>query len=89
MLRPRGPVDPEPEHLVRRRPRRDPLASLNVAVLVVIALALFAAAILAVYTYSTPAVEAPLVVAIAIAFAALLAVNVVGLTLRQLRAGRW
>jgi hypothetical protein len=65
------------------------MAAITVAVLGLIALGLFIAAILAVYTYSTPAVEVPLVVAMAIAFSALVGVNVVGLALRQLRAGRW
>jgi hypothetical protein len=87
MLRPRGaaPAEPIPG---QPRARRDPLTSLTAFFLGVIAIGLFVAAILAVYTYSTPAVELPLVIALALAFSALLAVNIIGLALRQLRAGR-
>jgi len=78
MLRPRGPVEqdgPAPP---------DPVFALNVGLLATIAAALFAAGILAVYTYSTPAVEVPLVVAIALAFSLLLVVNLLRLGIRQL-----
>ena len=72
----------------RSRERRDagpdPIASLAVAVLSGIAIALFVAAILAVYTYSTPAVELPLVIAIAVAFAALCAGVVAAIAWRRL-----
>jgi hypothetical protein len=85
MLRQRArPVIPEP---VQAKPRRDPLAALTVGFLVLISIGLFMAAILAVYTYSTPAIELPLVVALAIAFSALVGVNLIGLALRQL--SRW
>jgi NO-binding membrane sensor protein with MHYT domain len=78
MLRPR---DGDAE-----RPRLpDPLVSFTVFFLGVIAVGLLAVAILAVYTYSTPDVELPLVIAIALAFSALLFVNVIGLGVRQVR----
>ena len=88
MLRPRGLDSAEPS-AVQPQPRRDPLAAITVLGLSLIALGLFAAAVLAVYTYSTPDVELPLVIAIALAFVAVLAVNLLGFALRQLRAGRW
>ena len=66
----------------------DPLGSITVVFLALIGVALFIAAILAVYTYSTPGVEVPMVVAISIAFAAVLAFNVLGHALRRLRPGR-
>jgi ABC-type uncharacterized transport system permease subunit len=81
MLRPR---DPEPAPTARP----DPLGSITVGVLGLIALGLFAAAILAVYTYSTPAVELPLVITISLAFGALLFINLLRLALRRVRAGR-
>ena len=75
-----------------RPPRHaDPLTSFTVLLLGVIAAGLLVIAILAVYTYSTPDVELPLVIAIALAFSMLLFVNVIGLgvrELRRLRAGR-
>lgn len=67
----------------------DPLASVVVVGLGLIALALFAAAILAVYTYSTPAVELPLVVAIVSLFVLLSVVFLLGLALRRVRASRF
>ena len=88
MLRPRGLDSAEPSP-VQLRPRRDPLAAITVLGLSLIALGLFIAAVLAVYTYSTPDVELPLVIAITFVFVAVLAVNLLGLALRQLRAGRW
>lgn len=84
MLRPR-------EATPQRAPGPDPVLSFTVAMLVLIAGGLLVAAFLAVYTYSTPAVEQPLVIAIAVAFSLLLVVNVVRLGVRQLRqlvAGR-
>ena len=82
MLRPR-----EPEPIGRSAPR-DPLISLTVLLLGLIAVALFAAAILAVYTYSTPGVELPLVIAISLGFGLVLAANLLGHALRQWRASR-
>ena len=68
-----------------RPPAPDPVLSFTVFMLAVIAVALFVAAFLAVYTYSTPGVEAPLVIAITLAFSLLLIVNLVRLGIRQLR----
>ena len=67
----------------------DPLASVVAVGLGVIGAALFAAAVLAVYTSSTPAVELPLVVAIALAFVAVVTVFLFGLAVRRLRSGRF
>ena len=66
----------------------DPLAAITVALLGGIALALLAAAILAVYTYSTPDVELPLVIAISLAAAVVLAANLLRLAATRLRTGR-
>ncbi len=66
----------------------DALAAIPVGLLGGIALALLAAAILAVYTYATPDVELPLVIAISLAFVVVLAVNVLRLAARHLRTGR-
>jgi hypothetical protein len=63
----------------------------TVFMLALIALGLFVAAVLAVYTYSTPAVELPLVIAITVAFSLLIIVNVIRVGVRQIRqlvAGR-
>lgn len=79
MLRPREPVPGRP-------PGPDPVLAFTVFVLGLIALGLFLAAFLAVYTYSTPGIEAPLVIAITIAFSVLLVVNVIRLAVRQLRS---
>jgi hypothetical protein len=76
--------DPEP---VRAATAADPFASITVFVLGSIAVALFAAAILAVYTYSTPAVELPLVIGISLGFSALMLMNLLRLALRRLRSG--
>lgn len=62
------------------------MLAFTVFVLGLIALGLFLAAFLAVYTYSTPGIEAPLVIAITIAFSVLLVVNVIRLAVRQLRS---
>lgn len=66
----------------------DPVASLTVVFLGVIAVALFVAAILAVYTYSTPGVEVPLVVAIALVFGVVVVLNVLSGAVRLWRALR-
>lgn len=63
----------------------DPLAFVVVLGLSLIAAALFVAGFLAVYTYATPAVELPLVIAIALAFVTLLAVVVLVVAVRRLR----
>ena len=82
MLRPR---EPEP---VGPSAQRDPLISLTVLLLGLIAVALLVAAILAVYTYSTPGVELPLVIAISLGFGLVLAANLLGHALRKWRASR-
>jgi hypothetical protein len=82
MLRSR---DPEP---VRAASAADPFVSITVAVLGFIALALFVAAVLAVYTYSTPAVELPLVIGISLGFSTLMLLNLFRLAMRRARAGR-
>jgi hypothetical protein len=83
MLRPR---DPEPVRAEAAAP--DPFVSVTVFILGAIALALFVAAVLAVYTYSTPAVELPLVIGISLGFSALMFLNLFRLALRRARAGR-
>ena len=69
----------------------DPVLAFSILVLALIAIGLFVAAFLAVYTYSTPGVEAPLVLAITLAFSLILVINVVRVGIRSLRrlvAGR-
>ena len=69
----------------------DPVQAFSIFVLALIAIGLFVAAFLAVYTYSTPGVEAPLVLAITLAFSLILVINVVRVGIRSLRrlvAGR-
>jgi hypothetical protein len=80
MLDPREPAD--------LRPRTDPVQAITIAALTLIAAALFVAAILATYTYSTPDVELPLVIAIALCFVVVLGANLLRLAVRQMRAGR-
>ena len=84
MLRPR-------EAAPERPPAPDPIFTFTVFMLALIAVGLFVAAFLAVYTYSTPDVELPLVIAMALAFSLLMVLNLVRLGVRQLRqllAGR-
>jgi hypothetical protein len=66
----------------------DPILAITVGALSVIAVGLFAAAILATYTYSTPNVELPLVIAIALFFVVTLGANILRLAVRNLRPGR-
>jgi uncharacterized integral membrane protein len=80
MLDPREPT-------VRDR-RTDPVSAITVGALSVIAVALFVAAVLATYTYSTPNVELPLVIAIALFFVVILGANILRLAVRHLRPGR-
>ena len=68
--------------------RTDPLSAITVGALSVIAIALFAAAVLATYTYSTPNVELPLVIAIALFFVVVIGANILRLAVRHLRPGR-
>jgi hypothetical protein len=77
--------DPEP---ARAESAADPFVSITVAILGFIAVALFAAAVLAVYTYSTPAVELPLVIGISLGFSALVLLNLFRLAMRRARAGQ-
>lgn len=69
-----------------RRSGLDPVLALSVLILGLIALGLFLAAFLAVYTYSTPGLEAPLVLAMAVAFGVLVVINVLRLGIRSLRS---
>jgi uncharacterized integral membrane protein len=80
MLDPREPT-------VQSR-RTDPLSALTVGALSVIAIALFVAAVLATYTYATPNVELPLVIAIALFFVVVLGANLLRIAARHLRPGR-
>jgi uncharacterized integral membrane protein len=66
----------------------DPLSAITVGALSVIAVALFAAAVLATYSYSTPNVELPLIIAITLFFVVVLGANVLRLAVRHLRPGR-
>lgn len=79
MLRPR-------EAAPGRPPGPDPVLAFTVFLLALIALGLFLAGFLAVYTYSTPGIEAPLVIAITVAFSLLLVINVLRLAVRQVRS---
>ena len=79
-------LDPR-EPTVQRR-RTDPLSAITVGALSVIAVALFAAAVLATYTYATPNVELPLVIAIALFFVVVLGANLLRIAVRHLRPGR-
>jgi len=81
MLRPRTP-----QHTL---PQPDPLVAVAVFGLSVIAVGLFIAAVLAVYTYATPDVELPLVVAIVLAFVVVALGFVAGQAVRRVRAGRY
>jgi hypothetical protein len=69
------------------RDRPDPVLSITVGALCVIALALVAAAVLATYTYSTPDVELPLVIAIALFFIVVVGANLVRVAVRHFRPG--
>ena len=82
MLRPREPEPGPPGGA------RDPVVSVTVGFLALIAVALFVAAILAVYTYSTPGAEVPLVIAISLAFGVILVLNVLTGAVRLWRALR-
>lgn len=82
MLRPREP-EPSPPGGAR-----DPVVSVTVSFLALIAVALFVAAILAVYGYSTPGAEVPLVIAISLAFGVVVVLNVLTGAVRLWRALR-
>jgi hypothetical protein len=68
--------------------RADPVSAITVAALSVIALALLSAAVLATYTYSTPNVELPLVIAVSLFFVVVVFANILRLAVRHLRPGR-
>jgi hypothetical protein len=78
MLRSRSAV-------VARRSSPDPLVALNVAAMALVAFGLLLAAILAVYDYSTPGAEAPLVFWIAVIAVALFALDVLVVGVRYVR----
>jgi hypothetical protein len=78
----------DPREPAALRGRTDPVLSITVGALAVIAVALLVAAVLATYTYSTPGVELPLIIAIALGFVAVLGVNLVRLVVRYLRTGQ-
>jgi CHASE2 domain-containing sensor protein len=79
-------LDPREPAPARNRP--DPVLSITIAALTVIAAALLVAAVLATYTYSTPNVELPLVIAIALFFVVVVGANILRLAVRHLRPGR-
>jgi hypothetical protein len=68
--------------------RADPVSAITVAALSIIALALLSAAVLATYTYSTPNVELPLVIAVSLFFVVVVFANIFRLAVRHLRPGR-
>jgi hypothetical protein len=78
MLRSRGPAA-----VARSTP--DPLVALNVALMSLVATGLLMAGILAVYDWKTPGAEAPLVFWTAVVAIALLAVDVLVVSLRHVR----
>ena len=78
----------DPREPAALRGRTDPVLSITVGALAVIAVALLAAAVLATYTYSTPDVELPLIIAIALCFVVVLGANLVRLAIRHLRTGQ-
>jgi hypothetical protein len=74
-----------PEASATRHPAPDPLVSLNVGALAIVAFGLLIAGILAVYDYSTPGAEAPLVLWIALIAVALVIVDVAVVGVRHVR----
>jgi hypothetical protein len=70
-----------------QRVHPDPVLSITIGALSVIAVALLAAAVLATYTYSTPDVELPLVIAIALCFVVVVGANLVRIAVRHFRPG--
>jgi hypothetical protein len=77
----------DPREPAARGGRADPLLAITVGALTVIAVALFIAAVLATYTYSTPNVELPLVIAIALFFVVVIGANLLRIAVRHLRPG--
>jgi hypothetical protein len=80
MLDPREPT-------VQSR-QTDPVSAITIGGLSIIAVALFAAAVLATYTYSTPNVELPLVIASVLLFVVVVGANILRAAVRHLRPGR-
>jgi hypothetical protein len=78
----------DPREPAALRGRSDPVLSITVGALAVIAVGLLVAAVLATYTYSTPDVELPLIIAIALCFVVVLGANLVRLAIRHLRTGQ-
>jgi Na+/glutamate symporter len=79
-------LDPSEPNVQSRQ--TDPVSAITVGGLTVIAVALFVAAILATYTYSTPNVELPLVIAVALFFVVVVGANILRAAVRHLRPGR-
>ncbi len=73
----------EPAAVDRTAP--DPLVALNVVAMAVVGLGLLLAGILAVYDWKTPGAEAPLVFWTAVTAVALLALDVLVVSLRYVR----
>ena len=86
MVRTPPMLDPREPSVQSRQ--ADPVSAVTVAALAVIAVALLAAAFLATYTYSTPNVELPLVIAIVLLFVVVGSANILRLAVRHLRPGR-
>jgi uncharacterized integral membrane protein len=77
----------DPREPAARGGSADPLLAITVGALTIIAVALFIAAVLATYTYSTPNVELPLVIAIALFFVVVIGANLLRIAVRHLRPG--
>ncbi len=82
MLQPRDPHDRIPEAT-----RPDPATSITAVLLALVALGLLLGAILAVYDWTVPGAEKPLLVAVVIAFGAALGVQILAVTARHLKPG--
>ena len=65
----------------------DPVAGLSALLLGILALGLFAAAVLATYGYYVPPVETPMVAALSSLFGLVLALNLIAAMVRRVRAG--
>lgn len=83
------PLQPRPDDPQVRAVRRpDPLVGINAAVLVLFCAGLLVAAVLAVYDYNVSPIEGPVALILSGVFAALLALNIVVLTVRARRRTR-
>ena len=65
--------------------RPDPIATITACLLAVICVGLLAAAVSAIYTYSTPTWEGPLVLVLSALSAATLVINIAAMTTRHFR----